>query len=313
MSKSTGAPSDGSAANPLAMLALAGGAIAIGASPILVRWADVDPFAAAFWRVALALPALALWSLLAREVRRRQTGPAPAAPMGLARAAWLMLLPGALFAGDLVFWHLSILNTTVANATLFANFSPVIVTVGAWTLLGERIERRFVIGLAIAMAGAVLLMGASIDVDPSHLRGDLYGLVTALFFGSYVLAVRRFRDRFSAADLMLGSTLVTAVVLLPIALVMGDRFWPGDAEGWLVLIALAWISHAGGQGLLAFALGHLPASFSSLVILLESIAAAILGWLLLSEALTPLQALGGAIVLSGVILARRSAMATTRP
>ncbi len=293
----TSAKSDG-----FALAALALGAIAIGASPIFVRLADVGPFAAAFWRVALAIPALAVWALYAS---RKSGGPGLLQiPPRLIFAA--MVVPGLFFAGDLIFWHLSILNTTVTNATLFANFSPVIVTIGAWTLLGERIGRGFVLGLGLSIAGAALLMGSSIDLDPDYILGDIYGLVTALFFGSYVLAVRAVRHRISAASLMLGATIVTALALLLVSLIMGDRFWPRSLDGWMVLAGLALISHAGGQGLLAFALGHLPASFSSLVILIEPVAAAILGWLILAEAITPLQALGGAVILAGVIVARRA-------
>jgi drug/metabolite transporter (DMT)-like permease len=67
---------------------------------------------------------------------------------------------------------------------------------------------------------------------------------------------------------------------------------------------MSYVSHAGGQGLLAIALGRLPATFSSLVIFLEAIAAAVFGWAVLGEALTPIQALGGALILFGIWVAR---------
>jgi drug/metabolite transporter (DMT)-like permease len=67
---------------------------------------------------------------------------------------------------------------------------------------------------------------------------------------------------------------------------------------------MAWISHAGGQGLLSIALGRLPASFSSLVIFLEAIAAAGLAWALLGERVSAIQALGGVLILAGIYVAR---------
>lgn len=288
-----------------ALPALLLGAIAIGASPIFVRLSELGPFATAFWRVALALPLLFAWAHWASRTESRTGRPRrlTAGDMGA------LVLAGVLFAGDLTFWHLSILNTSVANATLFANFSPVIVTIGAWFLLGERVGAGFVLGLITAMAGAVLLLGDSFALKPDHLAGDIYGLITAFFFGSYVLAVRSLRHRMSAARLMMGSGLVTAAVLLAVALIAGETLWPLTLEGWLVLAGLAWVSHAGGQGLLAFALGHLPAGLSALVILIEPVAAALLGWLILSESLSAWQALGGTVVLAGVVLAQR----TTRP
>ena len=72
----------------------------------------------------------------------------------------------------------------------------------------------------------------------------------------------------------------------------------------MALTAMALISHAGGQGLLSIALGRLPPVFSSLVIFLEAVAAAVFGWLILNEALTLVQSLGGALILIGIWAAR---------
>ncbi len=302
-------PHSGSATQPsrtgvLAVWALLAGAIAIGASPIFVRLSELGPFATAFWRVALALPLLGIWAALAD---RAETQARPQrARLSPFRDLGPVLLPGLMFTGDLIFWHLSILNTSVANATLFANFSPVIVTIGAWALLGEQVTRPFLFGLAVAMAGAVLLLGDSFALKPDNLDGDLYGLVTAFFFGGYVLCVRAVRHRISAARLMFGSSIVTAASLLVVTVLVGEAVVPEGARAWAVLLGLAWVSHAGGQGLLAYALGHLPAGLSALVILIEPVAAAVLGWLILSEAIGPWQALGGTVVLAGVWAANRS-------
>ena len=64
------------------------------------------------------------------------------------------------------------------------------------------------------------------------------------------------------------------------------------------------MSHAGGQGLLSVALGHLPATFSSLVIFLEAVATAAFGWIILGERVTLIQGLGGALILAGIYVAR---------
>jgi len=98
-------------------------------------------------------------------------------------------------------------------------------------------------------------------------------------------------------------------VLLPLSLISGERFLPLDARGWLVLIALALISHIGGQGLIAYALAHLPAAFSSVSLLLQPVLATVFAWLLLGEQLSPSQALGGALVLAGILIARRESRA----
>ena len=279
--------------------ALVAGAIAMGASPIFVRLADVGPFASAFWRMALALPFL--WAWLAWE-RRRADDRYPV--MTPARDWRILTLIGLLFAGDLFFWHLAILNTSVANATLLATTTPIIVTVGAWLVLKERISPRILAGVALGMAGATLLVGVNARFSPDKVWGDLSGIVTACFFGSYFLAVSQARKRLSAAQVMFYPALVTTLVLLAVAALLEDRLLPQTGSGLATLVALALVSQLGGQGLAAYALGHLPAIFSSLVLFFEAIAAALLAWLLFAEAVSVWQLGGGVLLLAGIYAAR---------
>ncbi|PWR18758.1 DMT family transporter [Zavarzinia compransoris] len=293
-------PSSPSAAAPRwALPALILGAIAIGFSPLFVRLSELGPTATAFWRLALALPLFYGWTVVAARNRA-----APPAPLG--RAAKIrLLIAGLLFTGDLFSWHWSIHLTTVANSTLFANFAPIFVVFGAWAFFGERPKAVFLAGLAFTFLGAGCLIANSLSIGMEHALGDGLGIVTAVFFGSYILVVKDLRSRIDAPRLMLWSSLVTAIALLPLALATEGRIFPESAAGWLVLIALAWISQAAGQGLIAEAVGHLPAGLSSLVILVEPLAAAIIGWVLLGEALGPVELLGGALILAGIMIARR--------
>lgn len=267
----------------------------MGISPIFVRFAEVGPFTSAFWRVALALPALWLWSQIERP-------PENSPPGASARAS--ILIAGLLFAGDLTFWHLAIMNTSVANATFLATLAPVWVVLGSGLFLGEAVERKLFLGLGLCLLGAAALIGDTWSIKPAQLDGDLYGLVTSFFFGAYFLAVRRARRAYGAGRTLFLSSLVTAAVLLVEAVVIEDMMWPTALLAVAALVAMALVSHAGGQGLLAFALGHLPAAFSSLVIFLEGVAAAGFGWLFLGEAVGPIQALGAVAIFAGISVAR---------
>jgi len=278
-----------------ALAALFCGATFIALSPIWVRVADVGPTASAFWRVALAVPLL--WGIVAFLPR-----PAVAAR----RSGWLLAAAGIAFAGDLAFWHWSIQATSVANATLLANLSSIFVTLAAWLLWRQRPSGLFLVGLALALGGVALLVRASLGFSPTALVGDAYGVVTAMFYAWYLLTVKTLRDRGAATlRLMAVTTTLTALVLLPLALASGEPLWPADARGWLILLGLAWITHAGGQGLITFALAHLPAAFSSVGLLLQPVLAAAFAWALLTEPLAALQIAGGAVVLAGIYLARR--------
>ncbi|MDB5592839.1 MAG: EamA/RhaT family transporter [Enterovirga sp.] len=276
-------------------LALVLGALAMGLSPVFVRWAapEVGAFASAFWRVALALPILYGW------MRWEEAG------TGRGRTGAPALLAGLAFAGDLVFWHLAILATTVANATFFATTAPVFVVLATWLLLRRRVGPATFAGLALCLLGGAVLLGQSLAVSPDRLPGDAAGLVTAVFFAAYFLFVAAARKEAGAGRVVFVSSCVTAAVLLLVSLVLdGGRLWPQSREVWTALLLLALVSHVGGQGLLAVALGRLPAVFSSLVIFLEALAAAAAGWVLLGEALTVPQFAGGALILSGIWVAR---------
>lgn len=279
-----------------ALAALFAGAIGIAFAPIFVRWSEVGPVATAFWRLLLALPLLALWAVL--EERRQ--------PPSGTTAGWPMaMLAGAFFAADLAVWHWSIRLTSVANATFLANLAPVVVTIGAWVLLGERAKPIFFAGMLVSLAGAALLMGANLGGPGAVLLGDGLGVLTAVFYAGYQLCVKRLRDTQSTARIMLFSGTACAAVLLPAALAMGETILPATLSGWIVLLGLALVCQFAGQSLIAYAVAHLSASFSSVSLLLQPVAAAAFAWLLFGEALAPLQWIGAAAVLAGIWLARR--------
>jgi drug/metabolite transporter (DMT)-like permease len=292
----------------LPVFAVIAGAVAMGISPIFVRLADVGPFASAFWRVALALPLLWAWM---RWDTGSATGDVTLTPGGRALAP--IVIAGALFAGDLVFWHLAIMKTTVANATFFATMAPLVTALAAAVILRERMARTTMAGFALCAAGATLILGSSLRIDHDRLVGDGLGIVTAMFFGLYMVAVKLARRRVPTSALMFWSTLVTALILLAVAAVAEPRLLPASAGGLVILLSLAIVSHIGGQGLLAYALGHLPATFSSLVIFLEAVAAAALGYMVLGEHITLFQVLGGIAIVSGIYVARPRNRRPTAP
>jgi drug/metabolite transporter (DMT)-like permease len=118
--------------------------------------------------------------------------------------------------------------------------------------------------------------------------------------------VKGLRDRGETTlHLMAVTTTLTAMFLLPVALASGDTMLPSTAYGWWILIGLALVSHAAGQGLIAYALAHLPAAFSSVSLLAQPVLAALFAWVLLAEALAPVQMIGALVVLAGIDLARR--------
>jgi drug/metabolite transporter (DMT)-like permease len=279
----------------LGIVALIGAAMAMSISPSLVRFADVGPLSSAFWRVFLALPILWLWM----RAEEKHT----AAVKG---ASWSLpvLLSGLFFAGDLLLWHLAIMKTTIANATFFATMAPLWVVIFGWLVLKQSVARSTLAGLGLCLVGGSALVYQSLSLNPAHSLGDALGIGTGVFFGLYFLAVGAARKQTGAARLTFEMSIVTVVILLAAALVVEGNILPHSPKGWLVLFALAFISHAGGQGLLSVALGRLPTAFSSLVIFLEAVGAAGFAWVLQHEPVSLVQAIGGAVILGGIWVAR---------
>jgi drug/metabolite transporter (DMT)-like permease len=280
----------------LALLALFAGALGIAFAPIFVRISEVGPVATAFWRVGLALPVLMLLS--------RHQVPRFAAPGG-ARAALGLGLCGLAFAGDLALWHYAIGFTTIANATLLANLAPVFVALVAWLVFGQALSRLFVAGLVLTIFGAGLLSAGSASFGAGHVFGDVLGVLTALFYAAYQLSVARLRRDFSALTIMAWSTLATAIPLLILALALGEPLMPHTVSGWASLFGIALISHVGGQSLIAYGFAALPLTFSSLILLIQPVAAAFLAWALLAETLSAFHLAGAVLALIGIYLARR--------
>jgi drug/metabolite transporter (DMT)-like permease len=280
----------------VAFLCLLAGGCAIAFAPIFVRLADTGPVASAFWRTALAVPPL--WAWLARPSAVREPR------VAISRGA--LVAAGLFFAADLGVWHWSIVYTSVANSTLLANLAPIFVTLAGWLFWRRAVTRVFLAGMVIAIAGMFVLVGPNFASGGTRLLGDALGALTGVFYAGYMLAIKSARDaKASTVRLMAYSTTITALVLLPVAYFSPQPMLPTHASGWWVLVALAVVSQILGQGLIAYAFAHLPASLSSVSLLIQPVMATLFAWVLFREPVGLAQFAGGAVVLAGIWLAKR--------
>ena len=282
----------------LAMLLM--GACVIGVGPVLVRLSETGPAAAGFWRLVFALPLLAVM--------------AQKAGGGIGKAPWTAVLAGGAFALDLGFWHYGIAYTSVAKATVLSNLTPVLVTAFAWIFLRQRPRRLFLLAVALAVAGAwtmALTKGAgSTGVNPP--LGDALSAATAVWYSIYFLLVSAARQSMAATRIMFWSTLVGAPLMLLAALGLGEQIIPTAMGGWAACAGLG-LMHVAGQGSIAWALGRLPAATASVVVLVQPVVAAALGWVLFHELLGTWPAVGAAVALGGVVLAQWASRPGPRP
>jgi drug/metabolite transporter (DMT)-like permease len=276
-------------------LAFATGVVGISLAAPFVRWAlPAPPLVTGFYRVAVA--AVLLGALLA--VRGR-----PALPDR--RSAGLAVAAGLFFGADIALWHLSIVGTSLANATLLVNTTPVFVGLWLGAVRGERLGRRFWVSAGLALAGAALLLGSS---PAGAGAGDALALGAAVFYSGYLLLVKGARR---AGDTVAVLALVSAAAAVPLglaALVAGDPFAGFPARSWAAIAGAALVAQIGGILGIVWALRWARASFAALALLGQPVGTTLLAWWLFDEPLRAWQAAGGVAVLAAILLASGAAL-----
>lgn len=283
----------------LALLALVISAFGIASSGVFVRLSETGPTATGFWRGALALPFLAVWAWHDWKAGNRP------ALVEWRRFFHAIFWAGLFFAGDLLFWHWSLILTPVAVSTLEANLAPIVVTVLAWLLYRDRPRPMFLLAMGIALLGVFLMVSPKLGESSGDFRGDLFGLGTALCYGAYLVVIEKLRSGWGTGIVMFCTTLVFTLALLPIALT--QQFAPVTPQGWLLVAGLAISAQVVGQSMIAYALAHLPATFGSLGLYIQPLIAAFYARALLGESLESIQIVGGIVVLAAIALARHAA------
>lgn len=275
----------------LPLAALLAGNVALAMGPWFVRLADSGPVSAGFWRVALALPFLAL---LAR-LNRQPLGGIPR-PVVLA-----VLVGGVLFGLDVASWHIGIGFTRLANSTLFGNAGSLILMVWGFIAWRRLPKGREWPALLAALAGAAILMGRSFEISALTLYGDLFCLAAGILYAGYLLILKDARKVLGSWALLTWSACGSIPVLLGIALALGEPIWPTD---WRPVVGLFISSQLVGQGCLVYALKHFSPLVIGIALLTQPAVAALAGWISFGEVLTAADLLGIALVASALVLAK---------
>jgi drug/metabolite transporter (DMT)-like permease len=272
------------------------GAFLIAFSGILYRKTHVSPATGAFFRCFWAIPPL--WLLARREDRR--LGPQP---MSLRRAAWL---GGAFFAADLILWHYSIEKVGAGLATVLGNTQVVLVGLLAWALFRERPARASLLAIPVAMLGILLISGVlekgAYGSDPK--LGAVYGVLTGIAYSGFLLALRRGSGaRGRVAGPLYDATLASTVFVVPAGFILGDLDFTPSLEATAWLLALALSSQVVGWLLITVSLGRLPTALTSVLLTLQPLLAVLFAALLINERPSPLQLVGAAAILAGLLIA----------
>ncbi|MBI5296759.1 MAG: DMT family transporter [Chloroflexi bacterium] len=278
-------------------LALAAGISALSFSAMFVRWADAPGPVTGFYR--LLFSTILLTPIFVQ--RQRKSG-APF-PWGV------LLFPtlGGLFtAFDFTFWNSSLKYTTAANATLLGNTSPLWVALGAWLIFRQKLSPRFWIGLAIALAGAVLIMGLDFMRHPTFGIGDLMACAAGIFYAAYQMITQRGRRHFDPFRYSWIVALSATGMIFFINIALGNPLTGYPPLTWLIFLLTAIVSQTIGYLSITYALGHLPAHIVSPTLIAQPVLTTLLAIPLLNEIPTTWQVAGGLIALAGIYLVNQS-------
>ena len=276
---------------PLAFPALVGANVMLACGPWLVRLSDTGPISAGFWRLSLALPVLLL-------LAARSSG---GSLLPGKKALIVIALGGLFFGADLASWHLGILRTKLANAALFGNSSTLILPFAGIILTGIWPTRLQWLALGLALIGSMLLMGGSYELSPANLTGDLLCVLAGILYVGYLLAVQSVRRGLPSWQVLALSTAASLPLVLSFAGLSGERIIPGN---WTPVATLAFTSQIVGQGLMVYAIAHFSPLVVGLVLLVQPVVAAVIGWIAFDERLSTTDLAGAAIIALALILVR---------
>ena len=274
-------------------IALLIGILGLGMSAIFVKWAsEASGVVIAFYRVGIA--ALIMAIPFSAEVKRNTN----------ARRSHLIwaVIAGLFFAADLGTWNYAAQMTSAANSTLLGNTSAVWVGLAAMLIFKEKLGGKFWIGMVIAFAGVILIMGEDFYTKITFGLGSLLALFASFFYAGFFFATQRAREGLSSLSSWWISAISSAAALLIVSLLFAQPLIGFSATTWWVMIAAALISQVVGYLAINYALGHLPPHIVSPTMLGQPVMTAILAAFILNERLSWIQIGGGVLVLSGIWL-----------
>jgi len=297
------------------LAALFGSMVCLSLTPIFIRLSEYElgPNATIFNRFWIAAIAFGLLNqlLTVRHRKRKDETEIEANKPHLANTAKLLIADGVLLSIGLIFWSWSLTQTTIAHSSIMHNLVPIFTVLGAWLALSQNFDRRFLLGMFVAISGSVLLEVNEIFSFriSEQLLGDLAALLSAVFFGIHPLIVQKLRTHLSPVTIMSWSSTTSALLLLPVALIAENKLFPSSFTGWFAVIAQAIVGQMLGVGLWAYCLKKLSAGFTSLVALFIPAMSAIEGWVIFSENLNLWTSVSFLIILWGMYLAISSTSA----
>jgi drug/metabolite transporter (DMT)-like permease len=306
MTKELELPKQESTSNVLVFATLFIAIVSLSMAGILIRLseAEINPIATGFNRLWIATLALGLWSGISSTHNQLSDKPTDNQETYTTGMIGLLIAAAGIASVGLLLWNWSLTQTSVANATVMRNFNVLFTPLLGWLLFGQHYDKKFLIGMVLAIAGVIGIGLNDFQIANSNLQGDTAALMSAMAISLFFLIVEQLRTKLNTTTIMLWRCGVGCVLFLPLFLLSGDKLFPYSLIGWLVVAAQAIICQILGQGLLVYSIKRVSSGFISLVVPLEVLFAGIAAWIIFSEKINSSNFLFFAVISLGIYIAK---------
>jgi len=269
------------------------GLVAISFASIFIKMCDAPSLVIAAYRLTIA-------SAFYFTLTRYRSGPVWAGFSWSQRK--VALISGLFLTLHFTTWITSLEFTSVASSVVLVQSAPIFVVLGSSIFLRERPSVRTIAGVCITLAGGIIVGIHDFSIDQTSLRGNLLAICGAVGAAGYMIAGRSLRPSIDTFRYVTAVYSVAAVLLVLLTVGSGTQFFGYTIRTYLLLAAIAIVPQIIGHTIFNWGLKFFSAIAISITLLCEPIGASLLARSFLHETLGTTKILGGAVILTGVIL-----------
>lgn len=276
--------------NPYFVLII--GVISISTSAVLVKAATAPSGTIAFYRlfftVLFMMPVFLykyVWELKL-----------------ITRKDWFFSsISGVFLAVHFILWFESLNYTSVASSTVFVTLQPLFAFAGSYFIFKEKFSGKAIISCLLAIFGSVMISWGDFRISGTALYGDILALIACALVTAYMMFGQAVRQRLSLVTYTFVVYTICTAVLFVYVLVAGEPLYPYPIDTWAYFVLLAVFPTLLGHSVFNWSLKWISASTISMAILFEPVGAAVLAYYFLQEKIVWTQAVGGIIVIGGIM------------
>jgi drug/metabolite transporter (DMT)-like permease len=217
-----------------------------------------------------------------------------------------LLLAGLFLAAHFLLWITSLKHTSVLSSVVIVTTNPIFVGIASYLFFKEKPGAALILAIVVAGAGGALIALSDVQHTAGSLYGDALALGGAVMASCYFLVGRRVRRDVHFLSYVTPVYATAAVVLVATAAVTGHSFTGYAPSTYLYFVLLAVVPQLLGHSSLNWALRYVTATVVAVVVLGEPVGSSVLAYIFLHESVTPMQVLGGGLILVGIFVAVRS-------